>query len=238
MHDTTQGGLQCARLFYRQEVYTQHLKRHHHAGDEDVRAAIYKNCIGPNGQSQLHGLSQFWCGFCRDIVPLESQGLAAWNERFNHIDIQHFKKGERIGDWLLPSGHVTKDGAREEEKKKVASDAMEDDGEPVVDDNSDDSSASDIYSSDSEGMDETVVISPDHGRRLSFPPFQDCLPDRSSTASYSLMGSTNVRKRKLPTPQSSPGFAHGRKDRSLSIEKRSKTQALSYCPDTTCDTPE
>ncbi|PLB44724.1 hypothetical protein P170DRAFT_439974 [Aspergillus steynii IBT 23096] len=234
LHDVTQGGLQCARLFYRQEVYTQHLKKHHHAGEDDVRAAIYKNCIGQNGQSHLNGPSQFWCGFCRDIVPLESQGLAAWNERFNHIDIEHFKQGERIGDWLLPSGHVTKDGARQEEKRKAVTDATEDDSEPVVDDNSDDSSGSDIYYSDSDGLhDEAMVISQEHGRGLSFQPFQDCLPDRSSTAAYPSMGSTNLRKRKLPNLQATPGFIHGRKDRSLSIEKRSRTQASSYNLDTT-----
>ncbi|KAI9044605.1 putative C2H2 finger domain protein [Aspergillus affinis] len=224
LHDATQGGLQCARLYYRQEIFAQHLKRHHHAGDDDVRAALYKNCIGQNGQSQLNGQSQFWCGFCRDIVSLKDQGLAAWNERFNHIDIEHFKKGQRIGDWLLPSGHETKDGMREEGRRKTVADAIEDDSELVVDDNSDGSSGSDNYYSDSDGLqDEIEVTGLDNGRGLPFQPFEDCLQDRSSAALYLPTGSTNLRKRKLPSLQPTPGFCHGRKDRSLSIEKRSKT---------------
>ncbi|KAH8433645.1 putative C2H2 finger domain protein [Aspergillus melleus] len=224
LHDVTQGGLQCARLFYRQEIYIQHLKGHHHAGDDDVRAAIHKNCIGQSDQSQLNGQSQFWCGFCRNIVPLMDQGLAAWNERFNHIDSEHFKKGQRIGDWLLPSGHATKEGMREEEKRKAVADAIEADGELAVGDNSDGSSGSDYYHSDSDGLqDEVEVTGHDNSRGLPFQPFQDCLPDRSSAALYRSTGPANLRKRKLPIPQPTPGFCHGRKDRSLSIEKRSKT---------------
>ncbi|KAK1139109.1 hypothetical protein N8T08_001295 [Aspergillus melleus] len=197
---------------------------YHHAGDDDVRAALYKNCIGHSDQSQLNGQSQFWCGFCRSIVPVMDQGLAAWNERFNHIDSEHFKKGQRIGDWLLPSGHVTKEGMREEEKRKAVADAIEADSELAVGDNSDGSSGSDYYYSDSDGLqDEVEVTGHDNGRGLPYQPFQDCLPDRSSTALYRSTGPTNLRKRKLPILQPTPGFCHGRKDRSLSIEKRSKT---------------
>ncbi|THC93062.1 hypothetical protein EYZ11_007459 [Aspergillus tanneri] len=197
LQDATQSGLQCARLFYRQEVYVQHLKRYHHAGEEEVRAAICKNRIGRNGQSQ------FWCGFCRNIVPLKSQGLAAWNERFNHIDMEHFKKGERIGDWLLPSGHLTKDREREEEKARAMTDTNEGDSEPAVEDNSDDDSESSIYHSDSDGLqDEVAVVKQQHIPRFPFQQFEDCLPDRSSSITlYPSTGPTNLRKRKISTPQ-------------------------------------
>lgn len=47
--------------------------------------------------------SQFWCGFCSRDVKLRNSGAAALDERFNHIDAEHFKKGERGRDWCLLS---------------------------------------------------------------------------------------------------------------------------------------
>lgn len=35
-------------------------------------------------------------------------GAAALDERFNHIDVEHFKKGERGGDWRFPSSSRTR----------------------------------------------------------------------------------------------------------------------------------
>lgn len=52
--------------------------------------------IGRNGQSG------FWCGFCKRVVPLRSRGLEAWDERFDHIDDCHFKRGERIDEGWYP----------------------------------------------------------------------------------------------------------------------------------------
>ena len=49
--------------------------------------------MGRNGQLS------FWCGFCRQILTLHKKDLEAWDERFDHIDDQHFKKGEKIGKW-------------------------------------------------------------------------------------------------------------------------------------------
>lgn len=51
----------------------------------------------------LAGQSQFWCGFCNHTVPLLNHGPAACDERFNHIDVEHFRKGEKGQDWSLPS---------------------------------------------------------------------------------------------------------------------------------------
>ncbi|KAJ9249734.1 hypothetical protein DTO207G8_6521 [Paecilomyces variotii] len=104
--------LECARLFYRQETYVQHLTSLHSIKDEEIKPLLLKNRLGRNGQSQ------FWCGFCRKIIPLEQQGLEAWNERFNHIDIEHFKSGERIGSWVSPTGRLTKDQEKEAEKQE------------------------------------------------------------------------------------------------------------------------
>lgn len=42
------------------------------------------------------------------MVALKCEGLDAWNERFDHVDEAHFKKGRNIADWMLPEGHQTK----------------------------------------------------------------------------------------------------------------------------------
>lgn len=102
MSDPDNSHMACARLFDQQEVYVQHLREQHCVDEDVVQMAMKNSYLDPNGQEQ------YWCGFCRDIIPLRSRGLAARNERFNHIDIQHIKKGQRIGDWLPLSGHLTK----------------------------------------------------------------------------------------------------------------------------------
>ncbi|KAL1867606.1 hypothetical protein Plec18167_008606 [Paecilomyces lecythidis] len=110
--DTSDRTLECARLFYRQETFVQHITTLHSIKEEDkVKPLLLKNRLGRNGQSQ------FWCGFCSKIIPLKQQGLEAWNERFNHIDIEHFKRGQRIGSWVSPTGRLTKDQEKEREER-------------------------------------------------------------------------------------------------------------------------
>lgn len=85
---------QCARVFHRREQFQSHLKDHHMIKDDDyVRGQTRLHRIGRNGQCG------FWCGFCQKIVNLKNRGLEAWDERFNHIDDWHFKKGQRIDEW-------------------------------------------------------------------------------------------------------------------------------------------
>ncbi|PYH99519.1 C2H2 type zinc finger domain protein [Aspergillus ellipticus CBS 707.79] len=213
--DATQGGLSCARLFYRQDIYVQHLKKHHDVDeDEEVRVALCKNRIGRNGQSQ------FWCGFCQDIVPLQSQGLAARNERFNHIDIEHFKKGERIGDWLLPSGHLTKD--RERQEKNIRADGNGYESEPAMDENSDEESASSDYHSDCEPLHEDMmVIDEESTPGLSLVPFSDSLQHIPPPASHVVARPFNLRKRKFPAQ---PYL--GTEQEASNPEKRSRFDSL------------
>jgi hypothetical protein len=90
------GGASCERLFYRSETYTQHLRQH---GISEYQVAASAD----NDRLDLADQSDFWCGFCNHRVPLTNQGLAGRDERFNHIDIEHFKKGERGQDWQFPS---------------------------------------------------------------------------------------------------------------------------------------
>ncbi|KAI9702111.1 MAG: hypothetical protein M1836_001455 [Candelina mexicana] len=89
---------ECARLFFRREVFVSHLKTAHNVSDEAyIRDEAQKRRIGRNGQSQ------FWCGFCRVIVCLERKGLEAWDEKFDHIG-DHFNKGLRIDKWVPVGG--------------------------------------------------------------------------------------------------------------------------------------
>ncbi|CRG92180.1 Zinc finger protein 865 [Talaromyces islandicus] len=98
-----ENGNECAQLFFREEKYREHLMDSHAVVDTDqINDHVSKNQIGKNGQTQ------YWCGFCRQIRRLKAKGLDAWKERFDHIDSEHFRKGQRIGDWLPPSGHMVK----------------------------------------------------------------------------------------------------------------------------------
>lgn len=94
--DSTKGS--CERLFYRPDIYAQHLRQH---GMQE-----YQIASATNNRLDLNGQSDFWCGFCNRRVMLKSHGAAALDERFNHIDIEHFKKGERGQDWASPSGEM------------------------------------------------------------------------------------------------------------------------------------
>ncbi|WEW58484.1 hypothetical protein PRK78_003952 [Emydomyces testavorans] len=110
---TNAGSLnsrECAREYHRAEHFINHLRKDHELSEGRIKTCLRTNKLGRNAQGQ------FWCGFCRQLVKLKSEGLGAWKERFNHIDTEHFKKGQSIGDWLLPQGHLTK---REQKELRV-----------------------------------------------------------------------------------------------------------------------
>lgn len=110
-HEESPASLikQCAKVFHRREQFQAHLKDHHLIKDDEyVRAQTKLHRIGRNGQMK------FWCGFCQKIVNLKASGLAAWDERFNHIDDYHFKQGRRIDEWYpldkdIPKGQLSID---------------------------------------------------------------------------------------------------------------------------------
>jgi len=100
---------QCARLFYRRDSFQTHIRKEHNIQDDNlVREQCKKARIGRNGQCG------FWCGFCKAIVQLETRGVEAWDERFNHIDDKHFKLGQRIETWYPPDEDIPKDQLRNE----------------------------------------------------------------------------------------------------------------------------
>ena len=103
---------QCAKIFFRRDPFQAHLKKDHRITDENrIRDECRSRRIGRNWQSG------FWCGFCKSIIKLQKKGLEAWDERFNHIDNEHFKHGERIDDWYPLDKDVPKGELRAERNK-------------------------------------------------------------------------------------------------------------------------
>ncbi|KAJ5915391.1 hypothetical protein N7466_011324 [Penicillium verhagenii] len=91
-HDLAKGE-SCGRIFYREETYTQHLIQQHRIPKPRLKSSLSSTRL------DLADQSHFWCGLCTRAIPLQSNGAAALDERFNHIDTEHFKKGERGHDW-------------------------------------------------------------------------------------------------------------------------------------------
>ncbi|KAJ5358634.1 uncharacterized protein N7496_011047 [Penicillium cataractarum] len=89
-HDASKNA-SCERIFYREETYAQHLTTHHHVPKAKVKSVVQGSRL------DLADQSHFWCGFCGKDVALRNSGSVALDERFNHIDVEHFKKGERGG---------------------------------------------------------------------------------------------------------------------------------------------
>ncbi|KAK2749765.1 hypothetical protein FQN55_003001 [Onygenales sp. PD_40] len=102
MLEVDDAKIQCATVFDRGDKFAHHLRIKHGYDDLKIKEALKANKIGRNGQFQ------FWCGFCRKLISLQKEGLDAWEERFTHIDGEHFRKGQDIADWLPPEGHLTK----------------------------------------------------------------------------------------------------------------------------------
>lgn len=99
-HSTSEdSSASCGRIFYREETYIQHLTQSHRIAKTKLKSTLNATRL------DLADSRQFWCGFCNRVIVLSPglSGPAALDERFNHIDIEHFKKGERGGDWCLPS---------------------------------------------------------------------------------------------------------------------------------------
>ncbi|KAI9891664.1 MAG: hypothetical protein M1814_002599 [Vezdaea aestivalis] len=91
-------GGQCPKHFYRREVFQRHLKDAHSiTKEEELRNQLKERQIGRNCQRQV------WCGFCMQVIQLKNSGLAAWEERYSHIEV-HFKSGMSIDEYVPVDG--------------------------------------------------------------------------------------------------------------------------------------
>ncbi|KAJ5626587.1 hypothetical protein N7528_004014 [Penicillium herquei] len=89
----------CGRIYHREDIYTQHLIQHH-----DIEKTRFKlEDTLTFTRLDLANQSQFWCGLCRRSIPLQTNGPSALDERFNHIAMEHFEKGELGSDWTFPA---------------------------------------------------------------------------------------------------------------------------------------
>lgn len=92
-------GATCAKVYYREQTFKDHLKKDHNISDSEVVKSKVDGCrIGRNCQAR------FWCGFCNKLINLAKKGIDAWTERFDHID-DHFmgRNGapvQTIQDWI------------------------------------------------------------------------------------------------------------------------------------------
>lgn len=146
---------QCGRLCYRRELFMAHLHDAHHLGDSSNAQYVKEQCkkrrVGRNGQCG------FWCGFCQTVVRLEKMGIEAWDERFNHIDDEHFKKGTRVEDWVPLEGEVP----RERLDPVVATtyvDPKKEAGEAAEDEEDENGSDEEDSGPDAEGEGEDLVV--------------------------------------------------------------------------------
>jgi len=91
----------CNKVCHRRETFKQHLAAHHGIRDAQKQEAKLEKCrIGQLGEAR------FWCGFCRDVIELDTENLAAQdacNARYNHIDDHYYgRKGlvkRKASDW-------------------------------------------------------------------------------------------------------------------------------------------
>ncbi|OKL56775.1 hypothetical protein UA08_07817 [Talaromyces atroroseus] len=109
---------ECASLFSHEKEFIKHLNEAHpYVSENKVQGVIDKSRIGAyDHESKFY----YWCGFCKKIKLVEKRGVEAWNERFDHIETQHFRKGENIKTWLPAKGHTMKGARKKRDKLRSA----------------------------------------------------------------------------------------------------------------------
>lgn len=93
---------ECRILFFRSELFKQHLTEAHGADEKRRSFCLENHYIGGYGQVR------FWCGFCVELIDLKKEDLDAWNERLDHI-AQHFDRGDGYSHWVLPDKREDRD---------------------------------------------------------------------------------------------------------------------------------
>lgn len=72
----------CNKVCHRRETFKQHLTSHHGIKGTKIEEKLDKCRIGRLGEAR------FWCGFCKDVIELETKKTAqeTCNARYDHID--------------------------------------------------------------------------------------------------------------------------------------------------------
>ena len=91
----------CGKMFREKELFRWHLIYFHDipkVGSCDspyIARQLRNRRVGRDGQQR------FWCGFCKQIIPspCTDSSTRDFLGRFNHIDDEHFKKGQLPCDW-------------------------------------------------------------------------------------------------------------------------------------------
>ncbi|KAK3945929.1 hypothetical protein QBC46DRAFT_403012 [Diplogelasinospora grovesii] len=115
---------ECGHVCYRRETFRAHLETDHGIQDVAVIEKKWNDCrIGRNNDSQ------FWCGFCEQVIECKNRGELGWGERYDHID-EHFSgKGtlprKDISEWkhVDRNSYSAELGLTEEEEEQADDDA-------------------------------------------------------------------------------------------------------------------
>lgn len=95
--DEPAGGGVCPKASQSRREFEWHLWSDHGVRDDAERRARLERCRVHRGS-----VGRFWCGFCREVVVVDSgAGKGAWGERYDHIG-NHF-----TGSHGLEKGDIT-----------------------------------------------------------------------------------------------------------------------------------
>jgi hypothetical protein len=91
----------CMRVFYTKDLYSEHLRQVHKFHNNNVIDEMCdKQRIGRKARVQ------FWCGFCKRVIPLKQIGVSGESERYSHIDYHFSKEKCNIEQWELLNGRL------------------------------------------------------------------------------------------------------------------------------------
>nr|OQO24156.1 hypothetical protein B0A51_06249 [Rachicladosporium sp. CCFEE 5018] len=114
---TLASGKVCFANFYLGQQFDKHLAQTHRCSQKDVKKHRQAMQLGRDA----HG--QFWCGFCKDIVPSKpGTNVTAKQYRLAHIG-EHFDKDHKIiDDWVCLELNKPHGEIRKEEKRQARAD--------------------------------------------------------------------------------------------------------------------
>ncbi|KAL9101685.1 MAG: hypothetical protein Q9163_003089 [Psora crenata] len=140
----------CQRVVYTKRDFYEHLHSHHNIPEpvlpsrsasplslahvpssppsptpEDQVYASRKAArkkIKHHGRIGRNGTRGFWCGFCNRVIQIPKMllGKPAWDERFRHVDTEHYRHGEKVDKWVVLGSGATKSALAKQEKTEYS----------------------------------------------------------------------------------------------------------------------